>query len=342
MRTIPFSTILNEAAQLCGLDRDNLSTKTFRALRDFASNRLNEIWNREQWPFLVQYLNTSSGREATQIETTAGSPLVTFSTPTTSWNYPAINYNGAPALINVDTSIGNRESGAPLINGQFPYTGFPTIASITLNVGVNQASTAVFTTTPESRVATLWSQSDDEYKIALPSNCEAVLGIYTQDPRATTKATEVGYYLESLPGPLTNNSYSTWFDYAVLKEQLNCWVQYRIACPRLTGDAYNASTTYQAGDQTYLHGNFYSANSSSTGVAPSALANTANWTIVTIPELFRAFLVRAVLADYLRSESQFDQAAAAEVDTQAAYERAVDFVLRQQQQSGKLNMVHTY
>lgn len=341
MRTIQFSTILNEAAQLCGLDRDNLSTKTFKALRDFGSNRLNEIWNREQWPFLVQYLNTLSGREVTQIETTAGSPLVTFTTPYNLWPYSALNYNGAPALINVDTTIANEQVGAPLITGSFPYTSTPTITSIILDVGENQASTATYTLSG-TPVAALWSESDDEYRVRLPSDCEALLGVYTHDPRATTKAVPVGYYIESLGSPLYNNQFSTWFDYAVLKQQLNCFLQYRISCPRLTGDAYNAATTYQAGDQVYLHGNFYSTNSSVTGIAPSASANSASWTIVTIPELFRAFLVRAILADYLRSESQFDQAAAAEVDTQAAYDRAVDFVLRQQQQSGKLNMVYTY
>ncbi len=342
MRTIPFSTILNEAAQLCGLDRDNLSTKTFKALRDFASNRLNEIWNREQWPFLVQYMNTISGREVTQIETTAGSPLVTFSTPYNLWPYSALNNNGVPALINVDTTIANEQLGAPLITGSFPYTSTPTTTSIILNVGTNQASTATYISGNGSPVAALWSETDDEYRVRLPSNCEALLGVYTHDPRATTKAIPVGCYLESTPSPLYNNEFSTWFDYAVLKQQLNCWIQYRIACPRLTGDAYNAATTYQSGDQAYLYGNFYSTNSSTTGVAPSATTNLPPWTIVTIPELFRAFLVRAVLSDYLRSESQFDQAASAEVEAQMAYDRAVDFVLRQEQQSGKLNMVYTY
>lgn len=341
MRTIPFSTILNEAAQLCGLDRDNLSTKTFRALRDFASNRLNEIWNREQWPFLVKYENTISGREATQIQTVAGSPLVTFTTPYQNWDYPALNYNGSAALINVDTTIANQQLGAPSIIGSFPYTSTPTTTSIVLNVGSNQASSATYTLSPDP-IAALWSESDTSYRARLPSDCEALLGVYTQDPRSTTKATEVGYYIESLQTPLSGGLFSTWYDYAVLKEQLNCWLQYRISCPRLTGDAYNAATAYVAGDQVYSNGSFYTSNASQTGVAPSATANTSGWTVVTIPELFRPFLVRAILADYLRSESQFDQAAAAEIDTQAAYDRAVDFVLRQQQQSGKLNMIYTY
>jgi hypothetical protein len=341
MRTIPFSTILYEASQLCGLDRDQIQAKTFRVLRDFCSNRLNEIWNREQWPFLVRYLNTLSGREVTQIQTTAGSPLVTFTTPYNLWPYSALNYNGAPALINVDTTIANEQIGAPLITGAFPYTSTPTTTSIILNVGSNQASSTTYTLSG-SPIAALWSESDDEYRVRLPSDCEALLGVYTHDPRSTTKAVPVGYYIESLGSPLTGGLFSTWYDYAVLKQQLNCFLQYRISCPRLAGEDWAAGDGYDVGNQVYYAGEFWDAASSSLGSPPSETGNNAFWQKVAIPELFRAFLVRAILADYLRSESQFDQAAAAEIDAQAAYERAVDFVLRQQQQSGKLNMVYTY
>jgi hypothetical protein len=342
MRTIQFSQILNEAVQLCGLDRDNLQTKTFKALRDIASNRLNEIWNREQWPFLVNYYNASSGREVTQIDTTAGSSQVTFLTLFSTWNYESLNTDGSPALINVDTTIANQQFGAPLITGSFPYIGSPSGGqTITLDIGQVQASTATYTAYG-SNIGSVWSENDDSYRVRLPSDCEALLGVFTQDPRATTKAINVGYYIESLQTPLSNGLFSTWYDYAVLKEQLNCWLQYRVACPLLKGDQYSATTTYAPGDQAYYLGDFYTSKYSGSGIAPSSSGNTAYWTKVVIPELFRAFLVRSMLADYLRSESQYDQAAAAEVDAQANYERAVDFVMRQEQQSGKLNMVFTY
>jgi len=341
MRTIPFSQILNEAVQLCGLDRDNITTKTFKALRDMASNRLNEIWNRDQWPFLVQYLNTISGREITQIDTVAGSPLVTITTPYQLWDFASLNSNGVAALINIDTTIANEQLGAPLITGSYPYTTTPTTTSITLNVGANQASTATYILSGNP-LGAAWSESDQNYQIRLPVDCQALLGVFTNDPRSTTRCINVGYYIESLAGPLTGGLFSTWYDFAVLKQQLNCWLQYRIACPRLAGDAYNAATNYVAGDQVYFNGEFFTAQSSVTGIAPSSTGNTAFWVKVIIPELFRGFLVRAILADYLRSESQYDQAAAAEIDAQVNYERAVDFVMRQEQQSGKINMLFTY
>lgn len=54
MRTLTFSSILNGAAQLAGLDRDNLSTTEFRRLRDFADGRLAVAWEGEYWPALIR------------------------------------------------------------------------------------------------------------------------------------------------------------------------------------------------------------------------------------------------------------------------------------------------
>mgnify|MGYP006268172109 CR=1 FL=1 len=339
MRTIPFSQILNEAVQLCGLDRDNLTTKTFKALRDMAGNRLNEIWNREQWPFLVKYLNTIAGRDLTGFSTQDGSSLVQI-VSSKKWDYESLMYNGSPALISVDTSIGNKKIGATLIKGLFPYIGSPIDdTTMIVDVGVVQNSTSSF---GGQYIGTAWSQSDSSYSIRLPNDCEAVLGVYSEDPRSTTRAVPIGYYLEAANEPTVNNVIYTQYDYAVIKNPLDCWVQYRIACPKLIGDAYSPTATYNFGDQVYYQGYFFNALSYSVGVAPSTLVNSSYWSIVNIPELFRGFLVRAILADYLRSESQFDQAAAAEIDAQANYERAVDFVMRQEQQSGKLNMLFTY
>lgn len=340
MRTVPFSTILNEAVQLSGLDRDFIPDKTFRAFRDLCSNRLAEIWRREQWPFLIAYRNVTSGREVSQYQTTSGSSLVTFTTPYQALQYADLYATGSQVLVTVDTTAAYKYSGAPLIQGSFPFTSYTT-STITLNVGVNQTVTGTHTVSGDE-AAVLYTANDNSFRIRLPSDCETALAVLTEDPRASTRAVEVPFYLESLTSPLTGGLFSSLYDYAVLKQSLDCWLQYRIACPLLTGDTYSASTVYSSGVQSYYNGNFYISNYSGSGVAPSESGNTANWTRINIPELFRAFLVRAILSDYLRTESQFEQAAAAEMEAQTAYDRAVDFVLRQQQQTTKLNMVHTY
>lgn len=340
MRTVPFSTILNEAVQLAGLDRDFIPDKTFRAFRDLCSNRLAEIWRREQWPFLIAYRNVTSGREVSQYQTTSGSSLVTFTTPYQAFQYADLYATGSQVLVTVDTTAAYENSGAPLIQGSFPFTAYTT-STITLDVGVNQTVTGTHTVAGDE-AAFLYTENDNSFPIRLPSDCETALAVLTEDPRASTRAVEVPFYLESLRTPLTNGQFSTLYDYAILKQSIDCWLQYRVACPLLTGDEYNAVTAYSTGDQVYYEGQFWEAVSASTGSFPDTSGNSAFWTRINIPELFRAFLVRAILSDYLRTESQFEQAAAAEMEAQTAYDRAVDFVLRQQQQTTKFNMVHTY
>jgi hypothetical protein len=340
MRTVPFSTILNEAIQLSGLDRDFIPDKTFRAFRDLCSNRLAEIWRREQWPFLIAYRNVTSGREVSQYQTTSGSSLVTFTTPYQAFQYADLYDAGSQVLVTVDTTPAYRNSGAPLIQGSFPFTAY-TASTITLNVGVNQTVNGTHTVSGDE-AAFLYTANDNSFPIRLPSDCETALAVLTDDPRASTRAIEVPFYLESLRTPLTNGQFSTLYDYAILKQSIDCWLQYRVACPLLTGDQYDAGAGYVTGNQVYYEGQFWIAANDSEGSFPDISGNSYFWTRVNIPELFRAFLVRAILSDYLRTESQFEQAAAAEMEAQTAYDRAVDFVLRQQQQTTKLNMVHTY
>ena len=61
MKTVPFSSILSGVCQLVGLDRATLNDKSFGAIRDFTSKRINTIWDREEWPDIDRYFNTHPG-----------------------------------------------------------------------------------------------------------------------------------------------------------------------------------------------------------------------------------------------------------------------------------------
>jgi hypothetical protein len=54
MRTIDFETILAQALQQCGLDRDNISVETFNQFRDFANFRLKFGFEYDVWPQLIR------------------------------------------------------------------------------------------------------------------------------------------------------------------------------------------------------------------------------------------------------------------------------------------------
>lgn len=61
MKTVPFSSILSGVCQLVGLDRATLNDKSFGAIRDFTSKRINTIWDREEWPDIDRYFDTHPG-----------------------------------------------------------------------------------------------------------------------------------------------------------------------------------------------------------------------------------------------------------------------------------------
>jgi hypothetical protein len=57
MRTIDFSKILFDALQYSGNDRHNITAETFAQFRDFASARLREIWETQQWTDVCRLTN---------------------------------------------------------------------------------------------------------------------------------------------------------------------------------------------------------------------------------------------------------------------------------------------
>ena len=57
MRTLNFSSILNGAAHLSGLDPDNLSASEFNRFRDMADGRLGMCWEGEYWPDTIRVVS---------------------------------------------------------------------------------------------------------------------------------------------------------------------------------------------------------------------------------------------------------------------------------------------
>ncbi len=175
--------------------------------------------------------------------------------------------------------------------------------------------------------------------VALPSDAGELLDIYDQDPRLTTRARSLKYFLYS----------SATTDYAnLMQDTTPVYLEYKVKAPALFGDSYSASASYSIGAQVYFDtstdsgsylpsstkapaGNFYNCTvATSPGQSPTT--TSSSWSKVEIPYFTGDFLVRACLADYLRSESQFDQALVVENDATAALEREVDKVIREQGQ----------
>lgn len=121
----------------------------------------------------------------------------------------------------------------------------------------------------------------------------------------------------------------------VAEEAVRCWVQFRSRRPRLKGAAYDATSTYVAGDMMYfdgdgtIDGNFYQAiDEVAAGETP--ITTPLVWSVVEIPELFEGYLIWSAYAKMLVGDQQDDRKLAAEATAEGFLEVEADNTYRQQ------------
>jgi hypothetical protein len=241
MRTVDFSSLMFRFFQLAGLDRNAVTTPNFQQFRDFATARVEQIWQSNEWPDVIR-----------------------ISDPIT----------------------------------------------------VSTGGTGILTAT-------------------LPADCGEVLSVYDQDPRLTTRARLLKYFLYDNGTTQAIN---------MIDNVTPVYVEYRIKSPVLFGDPYSATAAYSLGAQQYFDtssssgsfqptagkvpaGNLYNCIVATTAGQSPATTPSA-WSLVEIPAIFSDYVVRSCLSDFLRSEGQFEQAIVAEREADSALEREVDRILR--------------
>jgi len=83
MRTANFSEILFSSLQFCGLDRNLTTLERFSLMRDFASRRLQRIWESNDWPELKKYSQCTTSvvneRRKINLPANVGQVLVVWS-----------------------------------------------------------------------------------------------------------------------------------------------------------------------------------------------------------------------------------------------------------------------
>jgi hypothetical protein len=179
-----------------------------------------------------------------------------------------------------------------------------------------------------------------------------VLAVYDYNPLSTTKANEVSYFI------------TNWESNGVTKNIVvidnvpeTVYVERRYPCPVLNGESWDSTTAYTVGAQCYFDvgsqsggyktqkgtvygGNFWVCTTPNSNQKPSETSQF--WKRIVIPHTFSNYLARAVLADYLRSESQFENAKIAEQEADAFLELEVDKVARQQNQNRPIRFFNPY
>lgn len=313
METTDFQDILSEAAtEVTALDPDNLSTAEFRAIRRSAKQRLEVCWEYHFWPDLdrmeqrfyrppwdptVTYNNAASG---------TGDPFEVYYAPTQKY-YQALqgSTNQAPATINPD--------GSQTVNLLYwalstRYYAASTYSSTTLYSQGMMAQYGdsiyqLFTAGPISgdlpTDAANWGLLTpfDQYILYEQPGLTpftVVNSAWSTNPRTSTRGRELNW-------SLSNNGLqiSSAIHFA--------WVDYRIRCPKLSGDLYNAATAYQPAAQMYYTsaatpGNFFINAFPGPGPTPPGENpdNALNWDVVAIPRIFHKYMVHAIAADWIR------------------------------------------
>jgi hypothetical protein len=173
----------------------------------------------------------------------------------------------------------------------------------------------------------------------LPADCGEVLSVYNQDPRLTTRARLLKYFIYENGTTQAIN---------MIDNVTPVYVEYRVRAPAMFGDPYSATVAYSAGAQMYFDtssisgsftptagkvpaGNLYECIVATT-VGQSPATTPSAWSLIEIPYIFSDYLIRACNSDFLRSEGQFEQAMVAEREAEAALEREVDRILRSEGQ----------
>lgn len=184
--------------------------------------------------------------------------------------------------------------------------------------------------------------------LPVPVDSGEIVGVYRQNPLATTQATYTSYALTTIAGE----------DRIVVQvpHSATYFIEYRVKRPEIQGALYK-SMAYAAGSCVYFdagsntgtyipiegfphYGNFYRAKVAVTSA--NTPTDASKWEKIEIPYMFASYISRGVYADFLRSEQQYDDAAKAEADAAGVLEMEYDKELRQQGQIRRINFIDTY
>jgi len=200
------------------------------------------------------------------------------------------------------------------------------------------------------RFNTVTVQTDGDTKFLVkPSGAGEVYAIWSKDPNSSTRAINVDFsivHTDTQERLIINGSSSE-----------DMIIEYRLEPVVLDGDPWDSTVEYFAGSQVFFDsgsgtgglnpeegkqfsGNFYTCLVKNTNTDPSL--NTINWKKVNIPYIFGQYISRGCLADYLRSEGQFDSSQVAESEAKYFLDLEIDKIVRQQGQVQKYNYFKTY
>lgn len=128
---------------------------------------------------------------------------------------------------------------------------------------------------------------------------EDVIEAFDKDPRKSVKALEIDYHQD-------NDGIHFTQDYD------ECFLRIKLACPQFTGDAAAETEAHDGEGQFFYGGDFWNSVSGQTSAAISQDVSNK----VTLTDRSANYMVRAIYADYLRSNNQHEEANAEETSAE--------------------------
>jgi hypothetical protein len=303
--TVDYYEVLQGCADLCGLDREKISTGEAATLRNLISKRLGTAWVNQKWPDLVRTEKRYFRRlYAAGTAYVAGDEVFY---PSSQKYYLALRATTGHAPADSDDEV----NGAYWAECAGEYTADDYDATVTYAAGeqVYDPTTDLYyqchtaSTGNEPTDVVFWGVLVPfERYVAREQDGETALGTvfgaYDANPKIRVCAKEVVW------AP-TDSGVTVWSCVGWV------WVEYRLRAPLLTGNKWSATGTYAAGRQVFFRdeddaefgGNFYTANAlTSAGESPSTTAS--KWDVVEIPAIFKGYLEHGAASDYLMPQGE--------------------------------------
>lgn len=338
MRTVDYITVFKGAADLCGLDRNNVDTLNASRLQQWISKRLATAYERHLWPELIRVEQRFFRAAYASGTTYAASDFVFWAQTQKYYQALKTTVGNAPtdALGVLDAAhwaLAAASFGGSDYSGSTAYVAGNIIYYPTTGL-FYQCHTATTGNAPTD--TTRWGVLVPfERYVAYDQTGQTSIGhvtnVYTRNPRNFSNPGELLF-------TLTESGVNVVDDVAFV------WVKFRLKTPVLSGAVYSASATYAATQQIYFSstttpGNFYDCVTATTaGQSPDTTA--AKWAIVEIPRLFQRYLEHGTYSDYLTAEGQGEKAPI-ESNRADSFLTQQSIVLTSQQQQRQRTVVQT-
>lgn len=296
MQTVDYYDVLQETADLCGLDRDNIGTVEQAILRALISKRLGVAWNYQLWPELCRIEKRWYRFDwNTTFAYPAGSEVFD---PSTQLYYVALQ-----------DSAGHAPATSP--------TFWEVAKSLNPYISKDQVDLL------------------DPYNNPAPKHLTpigTVLGVWAENRRLTQNVASPLLWELSADGiQLLENAVSVWVEFR-LRAPVLSGSKYLPTVYKVGSQVYyRVPILNPLIPHLVFPGNFYEANTLA-DINSSPSTTPQKWDLVKIPMMFKGYLEHGAAADFLMPQGE-DEAGPHRAIAQAFIEDAAAVLLGQEGQT---------